>query len=463
MQTQKEKGTLLVVDDEHLIRWSIRQRLGEEGFRVLEAESCETAWNIFERGVDLVLLDHRLPDGDGLDLLQRMTAADADVAVIMMTAYSNVHQAVTAMKAGAYHYATKPFDLDEIAIIVERAWKVTRLHRRMKSISANGEGDFDAIIGDSRVMKETKELLARVAESPSTTVLLTGESGTGKDLAAKKIHASSDRSEGPFLNITCSVLTPSLLESELFGHERGAFTDAKTRKKGLLEHAHTGTIFLDEIGEMEPGLQVKLLRFLEEKTFRRVGGALDLCTDTRIIAATNVDLHQAVRKRVFREDLFYRLAVLTVVMPPLREREGDVLLLVEYFIEQFKRKFHRRVTGATSAALSALEVYPWPGNVRELRNAVERAVLLCKGSQLTKADFPMLAAPPKEIIEPDLCLPHEGIDLHALERSLVQQALDRTKGNKTLAASLLGLNRDQIRYRIHKYGLLEHMPARNLG
>jgi transcriptional regulator with PAS, ATPase and Fis domain len=291
-------------------------------------------------------------------------------------------------------------------------------------------------------------------------VLLTGESGTGKDLAARVIHQRSTRREGPFLNVTCSALAPTLLESELFGHERGAFTDAKTRKKGLFEQAHTGTVFLDEIGEMPLEMQVKLLRFLDAKTFRRVGGSVDIRSDVRIIAATNVDLPEAVRGGAFREDLYYRLAVLTVEMPPLREREGDVERLVAYFIERFNREFNKRVRDVARPAMDALRVYAWPGNVRELRNAVERAVLLCDSPTLDKADFRMIEAPADPGTLEDFQLPPAGVDFMALERSMVRQALERARGNRTLAASLLGMNRDQIRYRINKFGLKEYLPPK---
>jgi transcriptional regulator with PAS, ATPase and Fis domain len=299
-----------------------------------------------------------------------------------------------------------------------------------------------------------------VARSPSSTVLITGESGTGKDLAARIIHRRSERRGGPFLNVTCSALTAPLLESELFGHERGAFTDAKERRKGLLEQAHTGTVFLDEIGEMSPDMQSKLLRFLEEKTFRRVGGLTDIRADVRVIAATNADLQRAVAEGAFREDLYYRLAVLTVKMPPLRERGGDMERLAAYFIQRFNREFHRRVERVAPSALTALGAYTWPGNVRELRNAIERAVLLSESATLSKSDFTMVEAPADPDSVADFRLPPRGLDFAALERSMVKQALDRAKGNRTLAASLLGMNRDQIRYRIEKFGLKEHLPAR---
>jgi len=289
-----------------------------------------------------------------------------------------------------------------------------------------------------------------VAVSPASTVLLTGESGTGKDLAAKVVHHLSSRAGRPFMNITCSALPEQLLESELFGHERGAFTDARQQKRGLLESADGGTVFLDEIGEMVPALQAKLLRVLEEKAFKRVGGAADVRVDVRVIAATNRNLEEAVAQGKFREDLYYRLNVLPVVLPPLREHPGDIPQLVTYYVAAFAREFRKQVRGVTAEALERLQRHGWPGNIRELRNAVERAVLLAETDRLGPEHFPMLSARPASS---GFELPPNGVSLDELERDLVAQALTRAGGNQTRAAALLGLNRDQIRYRIEKYGL----------
>jgi len=443
--------TILVVDDESLLRWSLRERLTTEGYRVIEAATATEALDRAS-GADLLLLDFKLPDVDGLSVLRKVKEQSPETLVILMTAYSTIENAIEAMKLGAYHYINKPFNLDEVVLLVEKALETIELRREVKALRVTQGADygFDAIIGQSPAMLRIKSVLARVASSPASTVLLTGETGTGKDLAAKAIHYNSERRTRAFVNITCSALPEQLLESELFGHERGAFTDARTQKRGLFETADGGTVFLDEIGEMTPALQSKLLRFLEEKTFKRVGGLNDVRVDVRVVAATNRNLEEEVKANRFREDLFYRLQVMPIHLSPLRERKGDVQVLAAYFIERFNHEFRKRVKGLSPAAVEVLDQYQWPGNVRELRNAIERAMLLVDRDRLEPEDFTTLT---RTVSPTHFRLPPEGVNLEEVERQLLTQALDRANGNQTQAAQLLGINRDQVRYRIEKFGL----------
>jgi DNA-binding NtrC family response regulator len=445
--------TILVIDDESLIRRTISRRLASSGYDVLEAEDGQQAIERAATGVDLAILDYRLPDMDGLAVLKQLKQIDPDILVILLTAYANIETAVSAMKLGAYHFANKPFDLETLVALVEQALETTRLRREVRQLRANQAQPFslDRIVGSSLAMTEFKSLLKQVAASPASTVLLTGESGTGKDLAAKVLHYTSARASKPFVNITCSALPETLLESELFGHERGAFTDARQQKRGLLESADGGTVFLDEIGEMPPVLQAKLLRFLEEKVLRRVGGSHDIRVDVRVVGATNRTLEEEVRAGRFREDLFYRLNVLPLRLPPLRSHLEDLPALVSFYIDNFNREFKKNVRGASEATLRRLSEYSWPGNVRELRNAVERAMLLATTDVLEPEQFPQ--ATPVTLAHA-VALPADGIDLEHVERSLVVQALERTGWNQTRAAKLLGLNRDQIHYRIEKFKLV---------
>jgi DNA-binding NtrC family response regulator len=453
--------TILVVDDEPLIRFALAERLTEEGYRVIEADTAAGALARSVDGVDLVLLDYKLPDGDGIEVLKRLKERDPDALVILLTAHVSVDLAVEAMKQGAYHYANKPFNLDEIAVQVEKALETTRLRREVRALRATQAQpySFDRIVGEGAAVVAVKALLKKVASSPASTVLLTGESGTGKDLAAKVLHYNSARASKPFMNITCSALPEALMESELFGHERGAFTGADRQKRGLFEVADGGTVFLDEIGEMVPGLQAKLLRFLEEKTFKRVGGAVDIKVDVRVVAATNRNLQEEVKQGRFREDLFYRLNVLPIAQPPLRDRADDIPRLGEFYVDVYNTEFKKRIRGVSADAMAQLQRHPWPGNIRELRNAVERAMLLTEEQTLGVGDFSPAGAATLRLGDA-VELPPAGLDLEQLERSLVVQALERTGWNQTKAATLLGLNRDQIRYRVEKFQLERPQPAK---
>lgn len=444
--------SVLVVDDEDLVRWSLRQLLQGKGYAVKEAADGPGAEAAFRDGVDLVLLDIRLPGVDGLDLLKRLQAVDPDPPVVLVTAQSSVEGAVEAMQQGAFHYLTKPFNMDEVSALVDLALEHTRLTRELRRLREREREAWGAtdVIGVSSAMQQVRRFVARVAASPMSTVFLRGESGTGKDLIATSIHRMSQRACGPFVNITCSALPETLLESELFGYERGAFTDARQQKKGLLEQAGDGTVFLDEIGETSPAFQAKLLRFLEEKAFRRVGGAVDVRPDIRVIAATNRDLDRAVASGEFREDLYYRLAVAMIELPPLREREGDSELLAKVFIERFNKEMGKHVKGLSPGASRMLCRHHWPGNVRELRNAVERAMLFADHDTLRVEDFEGISTgrSPSGTFK----LPPGGIEFVELERDMVAQALELSHGNQTRAAALLGMKRDQIRYRMQKFG-----------
>jgi DNA-binding NtrC family response regulator len=448
---------ILVVDDEDLIRWSIAERLRSEGHEISEAGTAAEALKIAEGGVDLVLLDYQLPDGDGLAVLKKVREMDPDALVIMLTAHHHLSLVVEAMRTGAFDYAPKPFDLDDVMLRVARALETTRLRRELRTLRDTLSRPYSpsSVIGDSVPMQRVKALVRKVAMSPGSTVLITGESGTGKDLIAKVIHYSSARADRPFLNLTCSAMPEALLESELFGHERGAFTDAHQQKRGLLEQADEGSVFLDEIGEMAPALQAKLLRFLEERAFRRVGGSTDIRVNVRVIAATNRNLEESVREGRFREDLYYRLNVLRVEVPPLRARGDDIARLAESFAATFSKEFKRPVRGFSAGAEAALKAYDWPGNVRELRNLVERAVLLAEQEILEPGDFELPHAGHAGGTNGygTMSLPDGGVQLEDVEKGLVIQALERVGGNQTRAAALLGLHRDQIRYRIEKFGL----------
>ena len=451
------KEKILIIEDEKLIRFSLIDRLTKESFEVAEAEDGKTGLALLaDNEYDLLILDYRLPDTDGLKILAQVRESHSEVPVILMTAYSTVENAVEAMRLGAYSYLTKPFNMDEMVLNVEKALETTTLRREVRRLREDQREAFGMgrIIGRSQKMLDIYTMVEKIARGGGSTILLQGESGTGKDLLAKAVHYSSDRANAPFMTITCSALPAQLLESELFGHEKGAFTDAKAEKKGLFQLAHGGTVFLDEIGEMPRPLQSKLLRFLEERSFKRVGGVRDIHVDVRIIAATNRDLEDEVKKGEFRNDLYYRLKIIPILMPPLRERADDIPLLVKCFIDLFNKEFKKRVRGVTQDTLQTLMEYPWPGNVRELRNAIERAMILGEKDWLTKEDFPLVPTEGAATEDGSLVrLPAGGIRFEDLERDLVRQALEQAGGNQTRAARLLGMTRDQIRYRIEKFQL----------
>ncbi len=451
---------VLIVEDEKLLRWSLRERLERDGYEVYEAATGQEGLALAEDpGADILLLDHRLPDTTGIELLKKLVSTRSYVPVILMTAYSTLETAVEAIKLGAFDYINKPFEQDELAVRISKALESSRLHREVRTWRTRQKDRFGpaSILGNSPGIKRVHDLVDKIGRSAATTVLITGESGSGKDLVAKAIHYTSDRAAGPFMNITCTALPETLLESELMGHEKGSFTDASMSKEGLFELADGGTLFLDEIGDMGMGLQSKLMRFLQEKTFRRVGGVKDITVDVRIIAATNRDLDQAVAESRFREDLYYRLKVIPVEVPPLRERPEDIEVLAMHFIGVFNQEFKRKTRGLTGEAIHRMNAYRWPGNVRELRNVIERAMILESKEFLGVEDMP------PEILEgsfrrrDESCpfrLPVAGYPLERIEFEMVQQALDQTKGNQTRAARLLDISRDALRYKMKKFNLL---------
>lgn len=450
---------VLLIEDEKLIRWSLRQKFEAEGFEVVEADSGTSGLQVLDDGIfDLIMLDYRLPDMTGLEVLRAIREKDKDVVVIMITAYSTVESAVDAIKLGAYDYITKPFDMDELLRKAAKALETTKLRREVRGLQRTLQHEYgiERIIGQHPCMLQLYDVIRRVAASGASTVFLRGGSGTGKDLVARVIHYNSPRAARPFMNITCTAISESLLESELFGHEKGAFTDAKTAKKGLFELADGGTIFLDEVGDMPTGLQAKLLRFLEERKFRRVGGTTEISVDVRVIAATNRDIEKAVEEGKFRSDLLFRLNVIPVYLPSLRERGDDVQLLARFFVAHFAKEFRKPITRISDEAVKQLSGYSWPGNVRELRNVIERAVLLSEGDTIGEQDI--LVGQGARISAGSsggFTLPQAGINLHELENSMVLQALARSKNNQTHAARLLGITRDQLRYRMEKLGLLK--------
>jgi DNA-binding NtrC family response regulator len=449
---------VLVVDDEKLIRWSLGSKLTSWGYSVVTAEDVKSAGErLDERLPDLVLLDIKLPDGSGIDVLQRIRDTSADIAVIMITAEGTVETAVQAMKLGAYDYISKPFNLSEMQVIIEKALEKTELRKKLDFYEADIKAVFarERMIGNSQRFAEVLTLIEKVAVSPVGTVLVLGESGTGKNLAAKAIHAQSDRADQPYVTIECTTIPENLLESELFGHEKGAYTDAHTAKKGLFELANGGTVFIDEIGDLPLAMQAKLLRIIEERKFKRLGGLVDIDAEVRVIAATNMDLGKAVEAKQFRKDLYYRLNIVPVYLPPLRERDQDAVILAEHFMREFNRQFGKGFDTLSPEARELLLRYSWPGNVRELRNAIERAVLLESGDTIEEEHLWLKESlAPESSQGPAFMTPANGsLTMDQMEAEMINRALETAGGNQTQAARALGVTRDVLRYRMKKYGI----------
>ena len=485
---------ILIVDDEKLIRWSVRRQLEEWGYVVLEAENGTGGLaQIRSESPDLILLDVRLPDLSGIEVLREIKQNNLSVPVIVFTGDPQLDDIKSAIKLGALDFIKKPIDFDEFQITVANA--IDRTHLRSERDSLREEvkrrSGYHEVIAHAPRMIELMGFVRKVAASEASTVLIQGESGTGKDLVAKSIHYESTRSDKPFVAVNCSAIPETLMEAELFGHERGAFTDAKAQKKGLFEVADGGTLFLDEIGEMSTYLQAKLLRVLEDQTIRRIGGVKDICVEVRVIAASNRDLEQGVREGTFRQDLFYRLSIIPIFIPPLRNRREDILPLTDFFIERYNFRFRKSLRGMAQEARDLLVRYDWPGNVRELKNAIERAMILEEADYIRPTYLPIQitgqapgyestlpAAPDGAELAgggivptsaswrpltngkmiPVLELPKEGTSLEEVERELVGLALRQTAGNQTHAAKLLDISRDALRYKMKKFGFDSDSP-----
>jgi two-component system, NtrC family, response regulator AtoC len=453
-------ATILIVEDEPKMQRLLELNLAEEGYTTHLAASAEAALAYLrQEGVDLVVTDLRLPGMNGLEFLQAVKRTNAGLPVIVMTAYGTVETAVEAMKAGASDYVLKPFALEEIKLIIRKELDVHRLREENRSLreALGHRYEFKNIVARSPKMQEALGTVELVAPTNST-VLLGGESGVGKDLVARAIHEHSRRASGPFVKINSTAIPENLLESELFGYEKGAFTGAVTSKPGKFELADKGTIFLDEIGDVPPAIQVKLLRVLQEREFERLGGTKTLKVDVRLIAATNRDLRVALEQGTFREDLYYRLNVVPINIPPLREHKEDIPYLVDHFIARFARESGKSITGVTPAAMKLLGEFHWPGNVRELENIVERAVALSSGPVIDAGDIQLDVAAPGPrggASNSGSSLPFlpAGVTLEQYEDELIREALRRSGGNKSQAARLLGLSRNALRYRLSKLGV----------
>jgi len=442
--------TILVVDDEQVHRYMLCSMFKEWGWKCVEADDGRTAVDAVQKfSYDAVLMDVRMARMDGMEAFSRIHEIHPALPVIIMTAYSSVDAAVEAIKHGAYDYLTKPLDFDRLRLTLERAVDKKQVEERKQQVVQENrpEPKLSNIIGESSLMQELLEMISYVAPTEAT-VLINGESGTGKELVAAEVHHNSDRRDKPFVKVNCAALAETLLESELFGHEKGAFTGADKQREGKFVQAKGGTLFLDEIGETSQAMQVKMLRVLQEHELQRVGGEETIHTDARIIAATNRDLEQEVREGNFREDLYYRLNVVTVTVPPLRDRSDDIPLLAEHFVGKFAKKNRREVAGITPECMRLLCSYSWPGNVRELENAIERGVILMRGEHLTEKSLPLPIQKQKNGNLED----EAGPSLQAQEKVLILRTLEETGGNKSEAARRLGITRKTLQNKLNKYG-----------
>ena len=457
------RESILIVDDEKLIRWSLKQKLESWNYQVVEAEDLRAARGKLQQEIpDLVTLDIKLPDGSGVDFLKQIRESHPGIPVIMITAFGVVDVAVQALKLGAYDFIEKPINFEKLENVIRNALETNRLKTQVAQTSKTNRTQFalDNIVGKSKAIREVLDLIRRLAQTSASTLLVEGESGTGKDLVSRALHYESARRDHPFFALNCAAIPETLIETELFGYEKGAFTDAKTMKKGVFEMADGGTVFLDEISEMHLNMQSKFLRVLEDQTFRRVGGVRDISVDVQVVASTNRNLEQAVREGKFREDLFYRLSVVPINIPPLRERREDIPLLIEHFIHHYNTQFRKKVKGVTPEGLKLLKDYPWPGNIRELKNAIERAMILVDRDTIDVDQLPIRIAGPAAVgpmtratENHQLRLPPEGAALDDIEKELIQQALHYANGNKTQASKLLKISRDTLRYKVRKHNL----------
>ena len=452
---------IFVVDDEYLLRWTLQQNLTKEGYEVLLAETGEEALEkVVEEAPDLMLLDIKLPGMDGFEVLEKALRMDQGIVPIMITAYEDVESVVKTMRLGAFDYITKPFDFDKVALTLQKALEASQIKREVRHLRPDQKNWFclNDIVAVSEKMRRVIQMVEKMAQSDASTVLIQGESGTGKELIAHAIHDRSKRENMPIITVNCAGFPEYMLENELCGHEKGAFTDAREVKKGLLEVADGGTLFLDEIGDMNVNLQSKLLRLVEQKSFRRIGGLKDIQVNVRIITATNKDLVKLKEEGTFREDLFYRINIVSLRIPPLRERPDDILPLTKYFVQKYKEEFHKNMQKVSQGVEDFFMSYSWTGNVRELRNVIERAMILGDGDTLLMEHLPIeilgQASKQGKVVE-GIRIPPEGISLEKVEEALVRQALKMTHGNQTKAAKLLDISRDALRYRMQKFGIIE--------